>query len=95
MKRILCLHLRRIWFDKVKSGEKMVEFKKASPYWRGRLIGKSYDEVHVMLGYPNSNQADRIIKRKFNGYWRSVLVDHPEFGPGRVPVFAIDVSVKL
>lgn len=94
-KRILTLHLKREWFEKIKSGEKTVEYRAVTDHWRDMLVGRTYDEIHLMLGYPSSNDADRIIRRKWNGSWPAVVTDHPQFGHGNVPVFAIDVSVKL
>jgi len=95
MKRILTLHLKWKWFEEIKSGLKPFEYRAASEYWRKRLVGREYDEIHLMLGYPSGNDADRIIRRKFNGVFPAVLINHPEFGNGDVPVYAIDVSVKI
>jgi hypothetical protein len=94
-KRVLTLHLKQCWFEEIKSGLKPFEYRAASEYWRKRLVGREYDEVHLMLGYPTSNDADRIIRRKFNGVFPAVVSNHSEFGTGQVPVYAIDVSVKI
>lgn len=40
--KILYLHLRKIWFDQIASGEKTKEYRLQKPYWHKRLEGKHY-----------------------------------------------------
>merc|ERR1740138_1202302 len=35
------LPIKRLWFEKIASGEKRVEFREASPFWRGRLLERT------------------------------------------------------
>lgn len=58
--RCLTLHLKRKWFDLIKSGEKKEEYRKQSTYWIKRLttcdenfLDDLWDSVCV---YPNSTE---------------------------------------
>jgi uncharacterized protein YeaO (DUF488 family) len=48
---ILKLNLHREFFDAIASGEKRIEYREASPYWKQRLEGRSYDYVEFRNGY--------------------------------------------
>lgn len=89
--RILTLRLKRKWWDQIASGSKTVELRLKTDYWRKRLIGRQYDEIHIWAGYPPSSRTDLLLRRK----WTLVTVCdilHEEFGPQPVTVYAIDVS---
>jgi len=60
MSKILYITLHRKWFDLVASGEKTVEFRQATPYWRARLLDergnvKRFDEIHARNGYRSTD----------------------------------------
>lgn len=89
--RILRLNLKRKWWEQIRDGEKTVELRLATEYWRKRLIGREYDEIHLCLGYPKRGDEIRTLRRK----WRMVAKErvlHEEFGPEPVDVFCIDVG---
>ena len=90
--RVLRLHLKRQWWEQIKSGQKLEEYRLVTPYWQKRLKGREYDEVHILLGYPKSGDQEKVLVRRWAGYSERTLV-HEEFGPDPVSVFAIDVSV--
>jgi len=48
---ILHLTLKRKWFDMILSGEKKEEYREIKPYWRKRLLRKSFDAIHFRNGY--------------------------------------------
>lgn len=58
--RILHLTLKREWFDKIASGQKVFEYRKATPYWTRRLSGRTFDEVHFRNGYWPDNPFMRV-----------------------------------
>ena len=89
--KILHLNLKRKYFDEIKSGKKKYEFRKLTPYWDKRLVGRSYDKILIKLGYPKKNDESRIIERDFKG-WEFKKITHPEFGPNPVLVYAIRVN---
>ena len=93
-KRILTLRLKAKWWHKIKSGEKTVELRRATDYWRKRLIGRHYDEIHLWLGYPPRTDTTKLLRRK----WELVAkerVQSDEFGPDPVECFVISVSKPI
>ena len=51
MKHILHLRVKKEWFGLISSGEKTEEFRLDTSYWRKRLAGKTFEEVHFTNGY--------------------------------------------
>ena len=96
MKKILHLNLRKEYFIAIKEGRKDFEFRSANEYWRKRLVGANYDEVHFKLGYPKSDDNDRIIKKKYIGY-EMRDIRHKHFGnedpsSNQITVYAIKTT---
>ena len=48
--KTLHLNLKRKWFDMIKSGEKMEEYREMKPYWHDRLF-KGFDTITFSNGY--------------------------------------------
>lgn len=90
----LHLPLKREYFEAIRSGEKRVEYRLATPYWRTRLEGREFSMVTLTLGYPHASDESRIIKRRWKGA-KLERITHPHFGPNEVEVFAIDVSEEM
>lgn len=42
---MLIFPLKKYWYDKIKSGEKTVEYREVKPYWEKRLFGNCCDVV--------------------------------------------------
>lgn len=70
---MLTFHLKKKWFDKIKSGEKTHEYREVKPYWTNRLqlameILYDFDEkcypCEMRLGYPKNTDYDKIIEVK-------------------------------
>lgn len=93
MKRILRLNLKTEYFNAIRDGSKPEEYRLASK-WEKRIVGKTFDEIHLLLGYPKRGDESRILRRKWNGY-KVVERTHPHFGPDPVLVLAIDVTQEL
>jgi hypothetical protein len=92
--KILRLHLKKEWWEQIRDDKKNIEYRRTTPYWHKRLIGKQYDEIHLLLGYPKKGDDSRIIKRI--GYLSGVeTITHKEFGDEPVEVFVIDISQKI
>lgn len=89
----LVLHLKKKYFDQIKSGEKKFEYRLKTPYWSKRLAGRQYNNIRLLCGYPKRGDKSREIVRKFRGY-ETQIISHPEFGEKPVRVFAIPVSAK-
>jgi len=93
-KRILTLRMKGKYWDQIKDGTKTTELRLRTDYWRKRLIGREYDEIHLWRGYPPKSDTSKLLVRK----WRLVSVAtvlHEEFGPEPVDVFCIDVAMAL
>jgi hypothetical protein len=62
--RTLKIVIKKKWFDKIKFGEKKIEYRDAKPYWHSRLKEKNgqykkFDKIEFINGY-NKN-ARRMI----------------------------------
>ncbi|HAS6506889.1 TPA: ASCH domain-containing protein [Vibrio parahaemolyticus] len=71
--------------------EKKYEYRLQTDYWRKRLEGREYDEVHIKLGYPKSGDTEKILVRPWKGF-EEMVITHPHFGDAPVSVFAIKVN---
>lgn len=88
---VLRLNLKRKWWEQIRDGVKSRELRLFNDFWKKRLVGRDYDEVHLCLGYPKKGDDDKVLKRKFGGC-ELVSIVHQEFGADEVVVFSIDVS---
>lgn len=89
----LILALKREYFEAIRDGQKIEEFRLVNGYWKKRLEGRKYDNIILTLGYPKSGDESRRIVRK----WKDVpfvvkMISHKLFGDEPVMVYAIDVS---
>jgi hypothetical protein len=89
--KILRLNLKREYWEDVREGGKIYEFRLATPFWHKRLRGIRYDEIHLFLGYPKRGDESRVLKRKWRSAPAIVNMKHKEFGDDYVDVFCIDV----
>lgn len=58
--KILHLTLKRKWFDLIASGKKTVEYREFKEYWKNRLYGAKFDEVHFRNGYSPESPFMRV-----------------------------------
>lgn len=91
--RTLYLSLKAEYFEAIKAGTKLEEYRLVTPYWSKRLVGRTYDVIVLTKGYPKREDKARRIVCAWNGY-AVVMITHKHFGPDPVQVFAIDVSGK-
>lgn len=87
----LVLPLKAVYFDAIRDGHKVEEFRERTPYWRRRLEGRTFDRVVLTKGYPAASDDSRRLVRQWRGY-RETTITHPHFGDKPVEVFAIDVA---
>jgi len=88
MKKILYLHLKTKYFEQIRCGEKTEEYRLHGNYWCSRLDFTTYDEIHVLKGYPKKGDSSRRLIFPWNGY-QIKKINHPEFGNDEVCVYAI------
>ena len=86
----LRLVLKAEYFDQIKAGEKLEEYRLVKPYWSKRLNG-SYSTVTLVRGYAPGWDRSRHLVRAWLGF-KVKEITHPHFGAEPVTVFAIDVS---
>lgn len=87
----LVLPLKRKWFEAIKAGEKVEEYRLANDYWCRRLEGKGFDRVILTLGYPRRDDHSRRIIRPWRGYQMKTIVSE-EWGNVPKMVFAIRLT---
>ncbi len=81
------------YFDQMKSGEKVEEYRLVNDYWKKRLINREYDRLIITKGYPKRDDASRRIDVKYKGC-KIKTITHPHFGNQPVMVFAIKVDIE-
>lgn len=87
------------YFDQMKSGEKVEEYRMVNPYWFRRLshghnqqLPRRFDRLIITRGFPKRDEQSKRIDIPYNGYEVKVIT-HPHFGPDPVKVFAIRVNI--
>lgn len=88
--RTLNLPLKREYFEAIRDGNKLEEYRLCTPHWRKRLDGQQFDQIVLTLGYPARDDHARRLVLPWRGYTIKTIT-HPHFGPDPVEVFAIDV----
>lgn len=88
--RILYLHVKQKYFDQIKSGEKLFEFR-CFKTWKKAIEGREYDVIEIMAGYPKKADTVRRLQRQWMGY-EVQKITHEHFGPEPYKVFAIRVN---
>ncbi|MES2973423.1 MAG: ASCH domain-containing protein [Pseudomonadota bacterium] len=87
----LHLSLKGEYFDAIRSGAKVLEYRLRTPYWRKRLEGRAYTEIVLTKGYPARDDAERRLYLPWRGF-HVTTITHPHFGPDPVEVYAIEVT---
>jgi hypothetical protein len=78
--KILHLTLKKVWFDKIKSGEKKEEYREIKHYWIKRLYvlymvrPKDFDYVVFRNGYSKNAPT---VKVEFKGIDRAYNIETP------------------
>ena len=94
--RILTIPVKGVYFDQIKSGEKLEEYRLVTTYWIKRLRNRVYDAVVLTRGYPKGGgvEGETRLTRQYRGEIIR-MITHPHFGNDPVMVYAIDVSTPL
>jgi ASC-1-like (ASCH) protein len=80
--KTLKIVIKKEWFDKIKSGEKTIEYREKKPFWDSRLNDEKgnyikYDRIEFINGYVKN--ARRMITA-FGGVSLHGKVYHIEVG---------------
>jgi hypothetical protein len=89
--KTLILPLKRKWFEQVKSGEKVEEYRLRNAYWSRRLSGKTFDRIILTLGYPKKGCSDRRIELPWRGCVEKNVISE-EWNNQPMDVFAIKLN---
>jgi len=87
----LRIAVRREYFEQIRDGSKILEYRLANDYWKKRLVNKHYDTVTITLGYPKKGDTEREITTPYKGHFVT-QIKHKEFGHEGAIVFAIRVG---
>ncbi len=77
-RKVLAMTLNRKPFEAILAGEKKTEYRENKAFWRKRLIGIRYEEVHFRNGYLAKAPFMRV---EYRGLWK--------YGKGRSSYFGI------
>lgn len=89
--KVLTLSLKREYFEAIKDGSKLEEFRERNDFWKKRIEGKTFSKIVLTLGYPKSDDFSRRIELPWRGY-RVCNLKHPHFGDQELEVFAIRLT---
>jgi hypothetical protein len=84
----LVFRLKYKYFDEIKAGTKIKEYRLMTPYWKKRLEGNIFSKIIVARGSLSWSNPENIMIFPWNGYEIEEIV-HEEFGDKPVKVFAI------
>jgi len=87
----LTLALKGEYFDQIKAGTKLFEYRLRTPYWRKRMQKAPFTSIVLTRGYPPADDAARRLVLPWRGYHLQTM-QHEHFGPKRVDVYAIQVG---
>jgi hypothetical protein len=88
---VLHLNLKGEYFDAIKCGDKVEEYREYNDYWRNRLEGREYSRIDIKRGYPKRDDYSKIESRPYRGY-EIKTITHPHFDNKPIKVFSIWVN---
>ena len=90
----LVIHVKKKYFDQIKSGRKKRNTEKVSPYWIPRIMWKcnSLYNIVIVCGYASwKKEPDMALIFPWKGY-EIKTITHEEFGKEPVEVFALKLE---
>ena len=63
--------VKEVW-DRIVSGDKVVEYREATDYWSKRILNRTYEYVRITNGYGNDTRPYRLYR--YGGATR-VMID--------------------
>lgn len=85
----LHLHVKTVYFNQIRSGEKTTENRLVNAYWNKRLDGRQYDGVVIYNAYKPG--AENRMAFPWRGFDLRTIT-HPHFGGLPVTVYAIRIG---
>lgn len=92
----LIIPVNGIYFDQIRDGTKLEEYRLVNKRWIKRLNNRCYDRVVLTRGYPKGGgvEGETRLTRQYRGEMIRTIT-HPHFGDDPVDVYAIDVSTPV
>ena len=53
--------VKEVW-DRIVSGDKVVEYREATDYWSKRILNRTYEYVRITNGYGNDTRPYRLYR---------------------------------
>lgn len=91
---ILILNLKKKYFEEIKNGIKVEEYRELNSYWTKRILNKPKDyfkEIVIKSGYPKIGDIEKEIHFPWNGY-EIKKIKHEHFGNEEIEVIAIKLK---
>jgi hypothetical protein len=89
----LTLPLKSQYFDQVRAGTKVEEYRLRNAYWARRIENRSYDWLVLTRGYPRRDDHENRIVLPWRGY-QVKAITHPHFSPfGLAPVWVYAIQL--
>ena len=89
----LTLPIRAEYFDQIRAGTKIEEYRLCNAYWARRIENRSYARLVLTRGYPKRDDHENRIVLPWRGYRRK-LITHPHFSPfGLAPVWVYAIRL--
>jgi hypothetical protein len=79
------------YFDQIKAGTKIEEYRLCTLYWKKRLHGRYYEKLVLTRGYPKRTDLDKRMEFKWQGAVIKTIT-HQHFGDKPVAVYAIPLT---
>ncbi|MFY2845599.1 ASCH domain-containing protein [Achromobacter ruhlandii] len=89
----LHLALKGEYFDAIKAGTKIEEYRMVCPFWAMRIEGREFQRIILTRGYPKRTDWARRLDLPWRGYTVKTIT-HPHFGNVPVKVYAINVQAS-
>jgi hypothetical protein len=66
VKMPLFLTIKRKYFNAIICGDKKVEYRSLTPFYKSRIEGKDIDSIHIRAGYSNNCPAALVEVKNIN-----------------------------
>lgn len=95
----LHLNVKGIYFNQAKSGEKKEEYRLYNKHWKKKLLNpdgspKEFKYIQYKLGYPKSDDKEKILTFPYNGFHVIEDLVHEHFDNVPTKVFAINLMAE-
>jgi hypothetical protein len=88
----LTLVVKAEFFEAIRKGQKLEDYRVASEYWRKRIEKEGIERVKIRLGFPKEEHPWNTMTFKFNGFERK-RIKTKTYGDSEV--YAIDLRKRI